>query len=38
MDEWIIVYVIKSMYKGATAALKVNGRMNKAFVLRVRVH
>ena len=37
VDEWI-VSVIKSMYEGATTAVKVNGRMSKAFAVRVGVH
>ncbi len=37
VDEWI-VSVIKSIYENATTAVKVNGRLSKAFVVRVRVH
>src|SRR5664279_3193076 len=37
VDEWI-VSVIKSMYEDATTAVKVNGRVSNAFVVRVGVH
>src|SRR5664279_2367073 len=37
VDEWI-VSVIKSMYEEATSAVKVNGRVSNAFVVRVGVH
>ena len=37
VDEWI-VSVIKSMYEEATTAVKVNGRVSNAFVVRVGVH
>ena len=37
VDEWIVT-VIQSMHENATAAVKVKGRLNKAFVVRVGVH
>ena len=37
VDEWI-VSVIQSMYENATTAVKVNGRLSKAFAVRVGVH
>ena len=37
VDEWI-VSMIKAMYEDATTTVRVNGRENKAFSVRVRLH